>query len=32
MLHAGSFADAEVPKAIAEYYQDKTIFYLMLKN
>jgi hypothetical protein len=26
MLHAGSFADPQVPKAIAEFYQDKTIF------
>lgn len=26
MIHAGSFADLEVPKAIAEFYQDKTVF------
>lgn len=26
MIHAGSFADPEVPAAIAEYYKDKTIF------
>lgn len=26
MIHAGSFADPEVPKAIAEFYKDRTIF------
>lgn len=26
MIHAGSFADPEVPEAIAEFYKDKTIF------
>ena len=26
MIHAGSFADAEVPKAISEFYKDRTIF------
>jgi len=26
ILHADSFADPEVPKAIAEFYKDKTIF------
>ncbi|VAW34990.1 hypothetical protein MNBD_GAMMA01-974, partial [hydrothermal vent metagenome] len=26
ILHADSFADPEVPKAIAKFYQDKTIF------
>ncbi|MCF6288472.1 MAG: arginine deiminase-related protein [Proteobacteria bacterium] len=26
MLHAGSFADPEVPQAIAEFYQGRTIF------
>lgn len=26
MLHAGSFADPQVPEAIADYYKDRTIF------
>lgn len=26
MIHAGSFADPQVPQAIADYYQDRTIF------
>ena len=26
MIHAGSFADPEVPQAIAEFYKDRTIF------
>ncbi|MCF6318936.1 MAG: arginine deiminase-related protein [Proteobacteria bacterium] len=26
MIHAESFADPEVPKAIAKFYQDKTVF------
>ena len=26
MIHAGSFADPDVPQAIAEFYKDKTIF------
>jgi len=26
MIHAGSFADPEVPKAIADFYKDRTIF------
>ncbi len=26
MIHSGSFADPDVPKAIAEFYKDKTIF------